>query len=56
MLRNFLVVGVHYQKSLQTTDLQDGRENLAIVETFTSLSLLLGYLLLGLIPDLWEFF
>lgn len=56
VLKNILVVGVHDQRSLETTDLQDGGENLAIVENFTSLFLQLGCLLLGLIPDLWEFF
>lgn len=56
VLKNFLVVEMHNQKSLETSDLQDGGDNLAIVENFTSLSLQLGYLLQGLIPDLWEFF
>lgn len=56
VLKNILVVGVHDQRILETTDLQDGGENLAIVENFTSLFLQSGCLLLGLIPDLWEFF
>lgn len=43
------------KKSLDTTDLQDGRENLAVLENFISLSLQLDYFLVGLIPDLWKF-
>lgn len=42
-------MGCMIKKSLETTDLQNGRENLAVFGNFISLSLQLDYFLVGLI-------
>lgn len=54
-LKNFSGRGSMIKKSLETTDLKDGRENLAGLESFISLSLQLDCFLIGLIPDPCKF-